>query len=503
MFENRGQIKGLTEFYSKLFKELGYQSDIAVAGVDHIDINIFEKQVVDVFICDLSFGKDDSYEGLNVIQRIKREYPDLLVIANSSKNITHTTSASKIPSFDIFVHKSKIYDRKYKNYILQRLGELFKRNVYGKIDFDHSDVTKTFRDDKSKLAIESIIRTITFTSHTADSSTSVDKVILEPLEGGMSGSEVYRLTSYTKNGLQCINSVLKISSPKNAKKEKENYLNYVKWYLPYTWRAELIGFALSKNIGALCYSFVYNDDVKFNSLTHYIKKISKEHIYFAIENIFRPKFQRWYHDKNVQTDTNITEYYHHKWFENRVDAEPFFMSIVRDFDLSNPNYVNIKGVIYPMPNGFLLGIHRGIFKTCICHGDLNSNNILISNNNDLSFIDFQHTGRGHVFEDFVVFECSLRFYANFDITFTDLIDHEIQLSNGIITELPFSKEILLLRKYAIETTKYCDIDNYYLAIALCCYRLLRISKLRPWQNEQLTACLLANMKMLEQNEKNK
>ena len=55
-------------------------------------------------------------------------------------------------------------------------------------------------------------------------------------------------------------------------KEKENYLKYVKWYLPYTWRPELIGYAETKEIGALCYSFIYNDEVSFKSLTEYIKE---------------------------------------------------------------------------------------------------------------------------------------------------------------------------------------------------------------------------------------
>ena len=67
---------------------------------------------------------------------------------------------------------------------------------------------------------------------------------------------------------------------------------------------------------------------------------------------------------------------------------------------------------------------------------MNSNNILISDNNDLVFIDFQDTGRGHVFEDFVVFETSIRLYCNCFLSFSKLLKMETDLYD-FANELPY------------------------------------------------------------------
>ena len=101
-----------------------------------------------------------------------------------------------------------------------------------------------------------------------------------------------------------------------------------------------------------------------------------------------------------------------------------------------------------MPHSFLLGVLRGEFTSYICHGDLNSNNILISDNNDIVFIDFQNTGCGHVFEDFVVFESCLRLYSNNNMELELLIEAEdhVNFKTNAENKLTFSKKILNLKQ---------------------------------------------------------
>jgi aminoglycoside phosphotransferase (APT) family kinase protein len=55
--------------------------------------------------------------------------------------------------------------------------------------------------------------------------------------------------------------------------------------------------------------------------------------------------------------------------------------------------------------------YRGYEKTqsCICHGDLHANNVLIGRDNELLPIDFSATGRGHFLRDFTKFETDLVF----------------------------------------------------------------------------------------------
>ena len=268
-------IDSLEQFYKMIFLRLGYETEVfRISSEDessHNGSGVFEDKPIDVFVSDLSLGKQDTYDGLTVIKKIKRAFPNLLVIANSMTNVTFVEAASHIPSFDLFICKSKMLDKVYQNYILEKLKRLFARNVYlDDYDLDLSK-SKFFRKKRGHLQLIDILKIITFTSNNVDESTSVKKIVLSPIFGGYSSSEVYKLSAYTSSNLKCINAVLKISSNKSYIEERENYLKYVKWYLPYTWRPELMGCAETKDYGALCYSFVYNDEVPFKSLTECLR----------------------------------------------------------------------------------------------------------------------------------------------------------------------------------------------------------------------------------------
>ncbi len=507
-------VESFEQFYKTIFKRLGYETKVFRVGANdetsHAGSGIFENESIDVFVSDLSLGKQDTYDGLTVIKKIKRIYPNLLVIANSMTNVTFVEAASHIPSFDLFVCKSKMSDKVYQDYIVSKLKGIFKRNVY----LDECDLelnkSKLFRKKKDRLQLIDILKSITFTSHNIDEFTAVKRIILSPIFGGYSDSEVFRLSAFTSSNLKCINAVLKVSSNESYLEERDNYLKYVKWYLPYTWRPELIGCAETRDFGALCYSFVYNDEVPFKSLTECLRDKNDEKLEIAIDSIFDPKHQRWYHKNNIQKGIDLTGYYYNKWFFDRITNEQEFCSIIRNIGEVRENAVLINEHLYPRPQGYLLGIPRKEHSTCICHGDLNSNNVLVSDNSCISFIDFQNTKRGHVFEDFVVFEVCIRLYVNFNETISTQINDEWELNkaslnrscdyavqNNSTRKRSIYPQILKLRKYAnLNAPEESDI-NYYYALALYCFRLLRIDSFHDWQKGQVVSCLLSAERMVE------
>ena len=504
LIENLKYQDDIINYYKKIFKRLGYDSNFIQLsfsqtneGVDHH----IENMVVDIIISDLSLGTEEGTDGLDLIRNIKIEYPEIYVIANSSKMISHTDVSSRYPSFDLYVSKKAMLDDDFTDYYSRMLKKSFKKNINMRVDFDNSRISDQFESTQSRIILEQIVRMVTFTSHNVDMQTVANRAILETLDGGNSGSDVYKLKTYTQKGLQCINSVLKISPIKDALKELENYQKYVKWYLPYTWRAELIGYGFTKELGALCYSFAYNDDIPFESLSYHISKKDNKKVFHAIDYIFTPDYQRWYHENNVSKNEEITKYFHKKWFKkdngNEGVIHRAFKKVLSEYNLGNNNFVEINSKQYPMPEVFLFSPERGDFHTCLCHGDLNSNNILLTEKNDLIFIDFQHTGRGHVFEDFVTLECSLRFYSNFDMSFDDLIKEEICLIDDNKSKLPFADHMNKLRHFAKDTMKAENFDHYYYTLSLCCYRLFRIKKLEEWQKQQLAACVIANIGKLK------
>src|SRR3546814_15970238 len=65
-------------------------------------------------------------------------------------------------------------------------------------------------------------------------------------------------------------------------------------------------------------------------------------------------------------------------------------------------FPSICGVLFSSPTA------RG-YRSCVIHGDLNSDNVVVGPNGaPVQLIDFPRTGRGHVSQDLVSLEASVR-----------------------------------------------------------------------------------------------
>src|SRR3546814_13690708 len=65
-------------------------------------------------------------------------------------------------------------------------------------------------------------------------------------------------------------------------------------------------------------------------------------------------------------------------------------------------FPSICGVLFSSPTA------RG-YRSCVIHGDLNSDNVVVGPNGaPVQLIDFPRTGRGHVYQDLVSLEASVR-----------------------------------------------------------------------------------------------
>jgi hypothetical protein len=510
-------LTGLKDFYLEVFNQLKYELDFVVITPDPSNFdgnkNVFKNNIVDIFITDLSLGRTDTdnYDGLDIIVNVKQKYPDLYIIANSSTNIKHLDTSSKIPSFDLFVHKRKMNDAKYKQYIKCQIEKNLKKNVFLTVDYEMSDTINIYNEPQ-KIELENLLRTITFTTHSSDQRTAVSRVVLKKIGGGMSKSKVFRLFGFTLDNIQCINVLIKLSSSDSGYTEYNNYLQYVKWYLPYTWRPEILSYATWNRMSCICYSFAFNDEVEFHKLTHYIIKKDLDKFNFVVDKIFDPKYRTWYHPKNVRKGRSITEYYHNKWIEGRANPDSRInqiISTIRDHRIKiiNDNLIKIDDLNYTAPGILLIGQPRGEFLTCICHGDLNSENILISADNQITFIDFQDTGIGHIFDDFISLEISLRLHLITNLDFFTLLKNEkSSIQNSFFKdetnienpEFIIEESILKIRKLAFQNffpeKNFCtdDIANYLFALSISSYGMLRKDHFENWQKIQLLAILFAS-----------
>lgn len=495
MLEPDPSPESFIDFQRKVFGELGYEIQLTVIGRGSDVKAHLEEHLVDVFVSDLML--DNKFpDGLNVIQSVKASHPSVFVVAQSRMPITLSEASARTPSFDLFVDKTQIPRDDYCKAIVALLSKWWHANVSVEVDWEGSTLQEEFRNKKGRIQLEQLIRAVTFTAHATDFA-GVARVVLEPLDGGKS-AHTYRMTSYTNKGIQCVNSVLKIGDPDEIGREIGNYNRYVRWYLPYTWRAELIGNGFTRRWGAVCYSFVYNGERPFKMLTEHIRDGSFEVVRGAIETILNPQHQRWYHPKNHDKGNKLTNYYVGKdrYKDREASEEVIEETLTRLGYHVARSGIAIGGHTFEGPVAALLGRQKDEHLRCICHGDLNSSNIIVSESGEIAFIDFADVTRGHVFDDFVTLESSLRMHHRASQPFLSLLEEELEMWDGQRTRqaLPWGPIAELIRRQAVLNFPGNEFEaNYRHALGLNCFQVLRFGTNETWQREQLIACMLAAM----------
>lgn len=171
---NDASIEGLQQFYTKVFSGLGYKSDISTVKQQG-GIDVLDRLVWDVFITDLLLGHEDINDGLTVVRKVKSDHPELIVIANSRGNISLAQASIRGPSYDMFVHKTKMADPRYLKSLQDELRLLLTRNVH-LCDDTFETESNTALSTKDRVEALDFLRTITFTSHSVDHSTVVNYV---------------------------------------------------------------------------------------------------------------------------------------------------------------------------------------------------------------------------------------------------------------------------------------------------------------------------------------
>src|SRR3546814_11062486 len=71
------------------------------------------------------------------------------------------------------------------------------------------------------------------------------------------------------------------------------------------------------------------------------------------------------------------------------------------------------------------------YRSCVIHGDLNSDNVVVGPNGaPVQLIDFPRTGRGHVYQDLVSLEASVRINYPAAASYDDILKTERLIARG-------------------------------------------------------------------------
>jgi hypothetical protein len=479
------------------------EAEINWTGFDdpHAFLEHANKNDFSLLACDLSLG--DGANGLDLCNRIKKKFPWIFIVGVTSNN---ALSARRItesqPSIDEFITKDELSTPADRSELSFRLKQNWRFNRYlGQVDVP-GDIPDMYVGSKAKKQIGRIVSEITYNTG-AEPFESVNSVMLRGLSGGRSGSAVFSVNPKIGTGnTRFVNAVLKVSPIGHARKEHENYVRFVRWVLPFGWRPELLGYAECGTLGGICYSFIADGEAPLATLTDSLDNGGERVVKYVCDQILGKENAAWYGEKLTKrvTDGSLYERYRKKYFTDaqfRESDEEFQRIVLSEGigSISDNGGLRLGDMSIDLATRTLFNNDEDAFFESVQHGDMNSNNVLITagDNPEIKFIDFQDTGYFHVWCDFVTM------YASVLIGWPEISGETPLSSVGTDAEcVPPELRSLCstIRTHAFSNFMREEQKNFDFALAMFSLRLLRL-ELQDFQRRRLAAVIFGSLLRLE------
>jgi hypothetical protein len=367
---------------------------------------------------------------------------------------------------------------------------------------------KTVRERTQAL---SLIRRLALSAGLPCTDLPVSAVRLETLTGGRSEARVFKLTRFfgPARRVQGAPVVVKIAPRAAGAREKANYEKFVHGALPLACRPDLLGFCCSRDYAALCFSHAAPRGAsRIEMLTQSLQRGDTAKVGLVLRTIFDPLCDSWYSPAKLRAESDIAQRYLNRYFTGpratletearlRACAARYFKARHKD-----GRYV-AGGESFPSPRATLFDTGmKHPYHSCILHGDLNSNNIIVAGRPaSVAIVDFQKTGRGHVYEDLLHLEASVRInhiHHMQDASFADILENERLIACG--RRRPGDPYSAAIRKIRDAAARYFghveDAANYHYATAAIGLRLMQAIDLTHIARARITASALWAAKAL-------
>ncbi len=364
---------------------------------------------------------------------------------------------------------------------------------------------KTVRERTQAL---SLIRRLALSAGLPFTDLAVSAVRLETLTGGRSEARVLKLTRFFGPArlVQGAPVVVKIAPRAAGAREKANYEKFVRGALPLACRPDLLGFLCSRDYAALCFSHAAPRGAsRIETLTQSLQRGDTAKVGLVLRMIFDPLCDSWYSLPKLRTESDIAQRYLNRYFTGpraTIETEARLGACAaRYFEARQKNGRYFAGgVSFPSPRATLFDTGmKHPYHSCILHGDLNSDNIIVAGRPaSVAIVDFQKTGRGHVYEDLLHVEASVRINHMRDASFADILETERLIAfGGRLPSDPYSAAIRKIRDAAARYFGHVeDAANYHYATAAIGLRLMQAVDLTHVARARITASALWAAKAL-------
>jgi hypothetical protein len=373
----------------------------------------------------------------------------------------------------------------------------------------HLPAGTPFRTDRARREALSVIRRLAVAAGVPVSDLPLGAITLETLNGSRSAAHVFKLTPFFGSGRQLKGTpvVVKIAPRAEGDKEKANYDRFVRRALPAACRPDLLAFARTRAWSGLCWTFAGSGKGSgIDTLTSCLQRGDAAKVGLVLRRIFPSMRDHWYCPARLRAENDIARRYLDRYFpapRSTTESEAklgacaarYFNARQRD-----GRYL-IGGVSFPSPRALLFARGRKRpYLSCILHGDLNSDNIVVAGNPVcVRVVDFQKTGRGHVHEDLLHVEESVRINYVPDASFAEILEKERLIAVGLRPPRndPYSASIRKVRDAACRYFgRVEDQANYHFAVAALGLRLMQVADLSHIARARITASALWAAKSL-------
>lgn len=441
--------------------------------------------------------RDDPNEGARFIAQHKPDYPDTVFVLYTGEDFSMLQLGRRIPNPDLLVTKDYFHNEPYQRFLADELRRMVKRLPIEQIVENGA----ADNDEVRRRALHSLIEQIVHDIRGGQSA-SWNSAKLSRLSGGFSGATVYRLELEADLDGPSIPTVVKVGSSAQIGREIAAFGRYARWYLPHDLRVDIVGDATVGDVSAVCYAFALGGRDKVEPLSVPLAAGRKKAVGTVNRLLFASARQGWYRSHRDSPHvlraylSNLEEYpaskddWRDKCFEASLRAIcaaeklPFSKSDSR-ITVGKFECNEIRRALRHLPNSKV--------PLCICHGDLNSNNIFITADlAAIALIDFEQTNFHHVFRDFVSLESSVRSLFAISgvrrIAFEALVDLEVALIHDVNADVstdPPLEQVQSIRRAAFKHFPKADKALYHGALALHLWKLLgfREGDASHWKRE--------------------
>lgn len=336
---------------------------------------------------------------------------------------------------------------------------------------------------------------------------AVDTIMLEAMGGGRSGAHIFKvkLATSSDRGSRGPSAVVKISPLAEGTCERANFDQFARAHLPLAYRPDLLGYAEMGDHSALCYSFVGGSE-RPESLSDRLAAGDLAALEYVFSSLVETLWQSWYGSHLIEAETDLSRYYLDRYFENMAAAtraeEALFAYASRFFNAEHGRQrCSIGGTAFPSVSGVLFSCKdERAYRSCILHGDLNSDNVILGRDRRPALlVDFHRTGRGHVFQDLVSLEASVRINYPSNAPLCDIVETERLIAFGDPRTCmdPYATAICGIRDAARRFYRFGETpSNYQFAVAAVGLRLMRAEDLSDAALARITASTLWSARAL-------